>query len=175
MVACVDVPRIARTSVWILSSVLVLGPALASAEDEKAKVVQKGSKVGIEYTLKLEDGTLADASRGEPLVYEQGAGQVLPALETAVGGLEVGQEKQFTLPPEEGYGPVREELFRSVPVEQIPEGSRHVGATLVARNPSGGEYPATVREVREEEIVLDLNHPLAGKVLIFDVKVVSID
>lgn len=141
-------------------------------------MVKDGARVGIDYTLKLEDGTVADTSEGrEPLVYEQGAGQILPALEQSIAGLDVGDEKQVALSPEEGYGPVREELYEAVAAEQIPEEARSVGSQLVARDAQGNQQPVRVHEVREtdEQIVLDLNHPLAGESLFFDVKVVSID
>lgn len=139
-------------------------------------MVENGAKVGIEYTLKLGDGSIADSSEGrEPLVYEQGSGQILPALEKSLAGLAVGQEKHVTLSPEEGYGPIHEELYQAVPIDQIPEDARQVGTPLMARDAQGHERPLRVHEVRDDEIVLDLNHPLAGKTLVFDVKVVSID
>jgi FKBP-type peptidyl-prolyl cis-trans isomerase 2 len=157
----------------------VLGStSIATAQEEEVKVVKDGSKVGIEYTLKLEDGSIADTSEGRaPLVYQQGAGQILPALEESLAGLAVGDDKQVSLTPEEGYGPVREELYQTVAAEQIPEDARTVGTELVAEDPQGNQRRLRVHEVREEadEIVLDLNHPLAGKALLFDVKIVSID
>lgn len=162
---------------WFAVCLLVLGSASpVNAEDEERKVVKDGSKVSIDYTLKLEDGTVADSSAGdEPLVYEQGAGQMLPALEQKLAGLAVGEERQVTLPPEQGYGPVQEELFQAVPVEQIPEDARQAGAILVAQDSEGKQRRVRVHEVRETEIVIDLNHPLAGKTLLFDVKVVAIE
>jgi FKBP-type peptidyl-prolyl cis-trans isomerase 2 len=158
---------------------IVLGiPLLAAGQEEARKVIQDGSTVGIEYTLKLEDGSVADTSEGgEPLVYQQGAGQILPALEEELAGLAVGEEKQVSLAAEQGYGPVREELYQTVPASEIPEGARTVGAQLVAQDAEGNQRPLRVHEVHEqsEEIVLDFNHPLAGEALLFDVKVVSID
>lgn len=150
-------------------------PGAPSQEGNKA-VVHDGSKVTIEYTLKLGDGQVVDTSEGRaPFVYQQGAGQILPALEAQLEGMSVGSEKELTLTPEEGYGPVNDKLYQPVPVDQIPEGARHVGAQLVSRDPQGHERPLRVHEVREDVIVLDLNHPLAGESLHFDVKVVSIE
>lgn len=139
-------------------------------------MVKDGSKVGIEYTLKLDDGSIADTSEGSaPLVYQQGAGQMLPALEQSLAGLAVGDEKKVTLSPEQGYGPIQEELYQSVGIEEIPDDARTVGTLLVAQDARGNQRRVQVREVRDEEIVLDLNHPLAGKTLFFEVKIVSID
>lgn len=139
-------------------------------------MIQDGSKVTIEYTLKLGDGQVVDTSEGrEPLVYQHGAGQILPALEDELAGLSEGSEKELTLTPEQGYGPVNDDLVQTVDVEQIPEPARHEGAQLVSRDAQGNERPLSVREVREDGIVLDLNHPLAGESLHFDVKVVAIE
>jgi FKBP-type peptidyl-prolyl cis-trans isomerase SlyD len=139
-------------------------------------VIQDGSTVTIEYTLKLGDGQVVETSEGrQPLVYEHGAGQILPALEQELAGLAVGSEKEMTLTPEQGFGPVDDDLLQTVAVDQIPETARHEGAQLVSRDAQGNERPLRVREVRDDGIVLDLNHPLAGQNLHFDVKVVSID
>lgn len=162
---------------WFVVGVLAAAAGVpVAAEEGGPKVVKDGATVGIEYTLKLDDGSVADTSEGgEPLVYEQGSGQILPALEENLAGLAVGEEKHVTLPPEQGYGPVREELYQAVPIEQVPEDAREVGTPLMARDAQGHERPLRVHEVRDDEIVLDLNHPLAGQTLVFDVKVVSID
>lgn len=162
---------------WLVVGVLaVAAGSPAAAEEGEAKVVKDGATVGIEYTLKLDDGSVADTSKGgDPLVYEQGSGQILPALEQSLAGLAVGEEKQVTLSPEQGYGPIREELYQAVAIDEVPEGAREVGTPLMARDSQGQERPLRVHEVREEEIVLDLNHPLAGETLVFDVKVVSVD
>lgn len=171
--------RARRILGWLAACSFILGSSsLAGAEEEGAKVVEDGARVGIEYTLKLEDGSVADTSEGgEPLVYEQGTGQILPALEEKLAGLSVGDEKKVTLSAEEGYGPVRDDLYQTVESEQIPEDARAVGTPLVAQDAQGNQRRVRVHEVREEsdEVVLDLNHPLAGQELFFEVKVVSIE
>jgi len=169
------VPRISRWLALCFFAAGLASPAVA-AEDGEAKVVKDGSRVTLEYTLKLEDGSVADTSEGrEPLVFQQGAGEILPALEKGLAGLAVGSQKQIKLSAEEGYGPVREELYHTVAIEQIPEDARTVGSSLVAEDMEGNQRPVRVREVRGDEIVIDLNHPLAGQALFFDVKIVSID
>jgi FKBP-type peptidyl-prolyl cis-trans isomerase SlyD len=159
-----------------LAAGAVSGSAGEPSEKGGKTVIQDGSKVTIEYTLKLGDGQVVDTSEGRPpFVYQHGAGQILPALEDQLAGMSAGNEKEITLAPEEGYGPVNDELYQPVPVDQIPEDARQEGAQLVSRDQQGNERPLRVHEVREDEVVLDLNHPLAGKSLHFDVKVVSID
>lgn len=159
-----------------LLACLALPIAAARAEDPKPASVEKGRKVSVEYTLTLEDGTTADTNvGGAPLVYEQGAQQILPALEEALAGMKVSESRKVTLPPEKGYGAVVPELVQEVDVQTIPEEARHAGAQLAAEDVDGNRHFALVREVREEKIVVDMNHPLAGKTLIFDVKVVGIE
>jgi FKBP-type peptidyl-prolyl cis-trans isomerase 2 len=160
--------------------VLALLPGLAAgAEEEREEgknVIQQGSTIGIEYTLKLDDGQVVDTNvGGDALVFEQGAGNILPAVDAAVVGMEVGSEKELTIPPEEAYGPVQQELFQTVPLEDVPENARQEGTPLLARDAQGNERPLRVHEVHEETIVLDLNHPLAGETLHFEIKVVSVE
>ena len=89
-------------------------------------------------------------------------------------GMKKGESKKVTLTPDEGYGVVQPELMQTVPAEKIPEGARQAGTMLMAEAQSGEQRPVRVHEVKGDEIVLDLNHPLAGKSLVFDVKVLEI-
>lgn len=147
-----------------------------AAEKKESAVVQEGSKVSIEYTLTLDGGEVADTNVGrDPLTYQQGAGQLLPALEAEIAGLAVGATKEVALSAEQGYGPVRDELYDTVEASQIPEEARSVGAVLVAQAANGQQRQVRVHEVKGDEIVLDLNHPLAGKDLHFAIKVLAID
>jgi FKBP-type peptidyl-prolyl cis-trans isomerase 2 len=139
-------------------------------------MISSGSKVSIEYTLKLDDGSVVDTNEGgDALVYEQGGGQILPALEEALGQLSAGDATQVSLTAEQGYGPVHADAMHTVEPDQVPEQARVVGATLVAQDESGGQRPVRVAEVHEDRIVIDLNHPLAGQNLHFDVKIVAVD
>src|SRR5262245_52215249 len=127
-------------------------------------MIQDGSRVSIEYTLTVNDGTVADSNvGGEPLVYEQGQHEILPALEQALAGLNAGASCDVTVNAEDGYGPIDATLFETVPARVIPENGRYVGATLVAKAKAGGERQVRVHEVNGEQIVIDLNHPLAGQ------------
>lgn len=163
-----------RSPLLLAAALLVL--ALPARSEEESPVVEEGRTVSIEYTLKLEDGTTADTNVGdEPLVFEQGQHQILPALERELAGMSVDDTVQVTLPPDKGYGEVNPELYREVEPSMVPEQAREEGTQLVAEDQQGNKQLIRVREVREESIVLDFNHPLAGETLHFDVKVVSIE
>ncbi len=154
-------------------SFVVIGAPLQAQED--APVIQDGSTVSIEYTLKLDDGSTADTNAGrEPLVYVQGEQQILPALEDKLLGMKADETREVTLTPEEGYGPVHEEALQTVPLDIIPEEARTVGARLVGQGPEGQPLHAVVKEINEDSAVVDLNHPLAGQKLHFSIKVLSI-
>jgi FKBP-type peptidyl-prolyl cis-trans isomerase SlyD len=162
------------TPLAALAAALLL--TVAAHAEEKAGPIDDGSRVSIEYTLTLDDGSTADSNVGqEPLVYTQGQQQILPALEDALTGLKAGDTKQVTLSPEQGYGEVRPDLEREVNTKQIPEDGRHAGATLMSRGPQGQAMVVRVKEVKGDKTVLDLNHPLAGQTLHFDVKIVSVE
>jgi FKBP-type peptidyl-prolyl cis-trans isomerase 2 len=148
----------------------------ASQAQEESLVIEDGRKVSIEYTLTLDDGSKADSNvGGEPLVYQQGAQQILPALEQELAGLEVNDTKEVSLPPERGYGLANPELRQEVDAELIPEEARTEGTTLVSQDQAGNRRIVRVDKVIEDRIVLDLNHPLAGETLHFEVKVLGIE
>ena len=136
-------------------------------------MIQSGSKVSIEYTLTLDDGSKVDSNvGGEPLVYTQGEGQIIRGLESEMEGMATGDEKKVRVEAKDGYGEVDPEALREIDAEQVPEDARQVGAMLMAQ---GHGAPIRVAEIRGEKIVLDFNHPLAGKDLNFAVKVLTVD
>jgi FKBP-type peptidyl-prolyl cis-trans isomerase 2 len=138
-------------------------------------VIENGQKVSIEYTLKLDDGTLVESNADrDPLVYEQGAQQILPKLEEALTELGVDDTKKVSLAPEDGYGEVDPEAFQEIDKEAIPEDGRQEGIILAVPDGDGGQRPVKVHEVREDKVVLDFNHPLAGKTLEFEIRIVDI-
>jgi len=136
-------------------------------------VIKDGSVVSIEYRLTLDDGSQVDTNVGqEPLVYTQGEGQIIPGLEKEMVGLAAGDTKTVQVSANEGYGDVDPEARREIDTAQIPEEARQVGALLTAE---GHAAPIRVHEVNGDKTVLDFNHPLAGKDLRFDVRIVSIE
>jgi FKBP-type peptidyl-prolyl cis-trans isomerase SlyD len=138
--------------------------------------IEHGSIVRIEYTLKDDTGAVLDTNKGgSPITYKQGEQQIIPALEKQLTGLHAGDEKKVVLKPEEAYGTVDPSAQAEVAKELLPQESLGVGKHLMARDASGEERPVTVKEVKDKTVVLDLNHPLAGKTLSFDIKVLGVD
>ena len=165
--------------VFCVSSLFAsLGVLTVQAEPQKGEsemTVANGNDVSLEYTLKGEEGKVIDSNVGaDPLTYTHGAKQIVPGLENALEGMTVGESKQVTVAPEEGYGPVLQEAFREIPKEKIPPDAQKVGAPLEAKDENGRTMHLRVAEVKEETVVVDFNHPLAGKTLYFDVKVIEI-
>jgi FKBP-type peptidyl-prolyl cis-trans isomerase 2 len=164
----------ARGAFVALALAVLAAEAPSAAEGEK-KMIADGSKVSIEYTLKLDDGSTADTNvGGDPLVYEQGKGQILPALEKELAGLSVDDTKKVNLSAKDGYGEIDPAAIQKVPASAIPEEARKAGAQLVAQDPAGQQRPVRVQAVEGDQVVVDMNHPLAGKALHFDVKILAI-
>src|SRR5205823_10799838 len=99
---------------------------------------------------------------------------MIPGLEKELTGMKVGAEKHVTVKPEDGYGKINPNAVQEVPKEKIPPNALKVGAVLAAKSPEGMVVPMTVREIKEKTVVMDMNHPMAGKTLVFDIKVVDI-
>jgi FKBP-type peptidyl-prolyl cis-trans isomerase 2 len=137
-------------------------------------MITKGNTVEVHYTGKFVDGEVFDSSEGnDPLQFEVGSGQIIPGFENAILGKQIGEKVTVRVSPEEAYGAVREDLVVEVPVDKMP-GQVEVGQLLQADSGDGQTVQVIVREVKEDVIVIDGNHPLAGQELIFDIEVVSI-
>ncbi len=138
-------------------------------------IVGENMDVGLEYTLTV-DGSVVDSTEGKtPLHYVHGRNQLIPGLERQLAGMRVGERKDVTIAPEDGYGTVDPNAFLEIPKEQLPtEVPPTVGMVLRGVNPDGQSFQATITEMKDATVVLNLNHPLAGKTLAFNVKVVAI-
>lgn len=144
-----------------------------SAANERR--VENGLMISVEYTLKNTEGKVLETNKGkEPLRYVHGQNRMIPGLERELTGMKVGAEKHVTVKPEDAYGEVNPDAVQEIPKEQIPPDGLQVGAVLSARSPQGVIVPITIREIKEKTVVVDLNHPMAGKTLVFDVKIVDI-
>lgn len=139
-------------------------------------VVAAGNKVKIHYTGTFDDGEVFDSSRKvEPLEFEVGTGQVIPGFDNAVVGMAVGEKKQVRLLEDEAYGPYNPEMVFDADPEQFEEGLvLEVGQQFQSQMEDGTPLLLTVKSVEGEKITLDANHPMAGKVLNFDLEVVEI-
>ncbi len=140
-------------------------------------VAKAGDKVSVHYHGKLTDGTTFDSSEGRaPLSFVVGQGQVIKGFDDALLDMKVGDKKTVNIPVDQAYGPAASENFIEFPKTDFPEGANpEVGMQLHLNDREGNTFPVVVSEVKEESVVLDANHPLAGKDLIFDIELVSID
>jgi len=139
--------------------------------------VQNGDKIRVHYHGKLRSGETFDSSNGrEPLEFTVGSGQVIKGFDEGVKGMEVGEKKTVEIPVGEAYGEKQQEMMIEFPKEQFPaDMNPEVGMQLMMSDGSGQQFPVTVAEVKENSVVLDANHPLAGQDLIFDLELVSIE
>ncbi len=135
-----------------------------------------GDKVRVHYTGTLDDGTVFDSSIGrEPFEFTVGEGNVISGFENAVKEMKVDEEKTVTIKSDEAYGPRQNQLVWAIPKDKFPANvNPEVGGQLVLKGPTGEQVPATVSNVTDKEITIDLNHPLAGKDLTFKIKIVGI-
>jgi FKBP-type peptidyl-prolyl cis-trans isomerase 2 len=171
-----------RLTLWVVrfacasAVLLAVNGAFAAQANKDDKVVKDGSLVSLQYTLTGDDGKVIDSNKGKaPLKYIQGMHQIVPGLERELVGMKVGGEKHVKVKPEDGYGPVDPRGFIEYPREEIPANGLKVGAVLVGKGPQGQPIRARVKEIKEKTVVVDMNHPMAGKNLIFDVKVLDIE
>lgn len=135
-----------------------------------------GDTVKVNYTGKLEDGTVFDSSVDrDPLQFSVGQGQVIAGFDEAIIGMSPGEEKTVNIPSDQAYGSYREELVMVVGQEQMPpELSVEVGQQLQMRHPSGQAIPVLVTDISDTKVTLDANHPLAGEDLTFEIELVDI-
>ena len=139
------------------------------------KVVE-GKFVSVEYTGTLENGEVFDTSEGrQPLEIKVGSGQLIEGFEKALMGMALNEKKVFSLNPDEAYGERDEELSRDFDRKEVPaELNPEVGMTVGLTAPDGRQVPAQIVAVDDEKVTIDMNHPMAGKTLTFDIEVVGI-
>ena len=134
-----------------------------------------GKTFALTYTLTLDNGTLIDSNMdAEPLIFTQGEHELIFGLETSLEGRQAGERFRVSVPPEDGYGVISADAFIKVPTEHLPPDARQVGAQITAVGPEGQELQGLVVELAETAATVDFNHPLAGKVLHFEIIILSI-
>lgn len=138
---------------------------------------KKGDTVRVHYAGRLTTGESFDSSAGrEPLEFEVGAGMMIKGFDDAVLGMAVGDKKTITLQPADAYGERHEEMIIDFPRSNFPDDLQpETGMQLMMNNGSGQQFPVTIIEIREDVVVLDGNHMLAGKELVFDIEMMEID
>ena len=140
------------------------------------KQVKEGDLVKVHYTGKMVNGEQFDSSVGrEPLEFTVGAGQMIKGFDAAMPGMSLGEKKTINIAPEDAYGPRSEEAIIEFPKDNIPaEMKLEPGMPLTLSNQDGQPVPVIVVEVKDDVIILDANHFLAGQELIFDIELVEI-
>ncbi|MBJ7879234.1 FKBP-type peptidyl-prolyl cis-trans isomerase [Gelidibacter salicanalis] len=138
--------------------------------------VKKNDTVKVHYTGKLTNGQVFDSSlEREPLEITIGEGKLIPGFENAILDMKVNDKKTVEIAKEEAYGDVQQELFHQVQKEQLPQDIQpEVGMGLASKGPDGTEHQFRVVDIKEDHIVVDGNHPLAGQDLVFDLELVEI-
>ncbi len=137
---------------------------------------KNGDQVKVHYHGRLDDGSTFDSSEGRPpLQFQVGAGQVIKGFDDGVLGMKEGDKKTIHIPVHEAYGDKSPDMIIEFPRDQFPpDMSPEVGMQLNLRGQDGRSFPVVISDVKEEVVVLDGNHPLAGKDLIFDIEMVEI-
>ena len=166
-----------RVICYLASSALILFTSHLTAQtaDVTETRIREGSRVALEYTLSDESGKVIESNKGkEPMSYIHGKGQIIPGLEKQLSGMKVNEEKKVQVKPEDGYGPVNPEAFQEVPKDKLPPEALKVGTMLMAQGSQGQGIPARVHEIKDSTVIMDFNHPMAGKTLSFDIKITDI-
>src|SRR5690554_6421106 len=140
------------------------------------EVAKKGNRVKVHYTGKLQDGTIFDTSvEREPLEVTIGDGNMIKGFDKAVEGMEKGATVIANIPPSEAYGERKADMMVEVPKAEVPPNINPVvGQQLSIQQTNGQTMPVVVADVTDDKIVLDANHPLAGKDLTFEISLVEI-
>ncbi len=137
-------------------------------------VIESGKIVKIHYTLMVNGDVLETSQDSGPLEYEHGRGQIIPGLENALEGLSMGDSGQVDIGPDDAYGAINPELILEIPRDQVQDGLIEIGTVLRGKDAQGKTLQGIVREVNDEQVTVDFNHPLAGKELHFDFEVIEV-
>jgi len=167
--------RIRHITIAIMLGLACAIPMLAqAAAPEGGLAIADGKEVSIEYILRLEDQKILDSNiDGEPLLFVYGAKQIIPGLERELEGMKAGERKKVTVKPVDAYGEIRKEAFIEVDKSQVPSEGLEVGSYLQTGD-GNDQLNVKVVEIKENTVVLDGNHPLAGKTLYFEVLILDV-
>jgi len=138
--------------------------------------VKRGEWIKVEYTGTLDDGTIFDGTSengGDPLKFQVGAGQLVKGFDESVQGKANGEEYSIRLEPSEAYGEYKGGLTHKVPRDQFPKGAELKPGLMIMVSGPQGQMPASIKSIEKDEVIIDLNHPMAGKVLNFKIKIVE--
>ena len=162
-----------KKSVFALMLLCIGGFAFLSHAADS--VIEPGKQVKLDYTLSVDNKEIETSIGKQPLQFVVGDKSIIPGLEAGIVGMHVGEEKLVTVESKDAYGISDPKALKEFPISTMPKGVEpKPGMVLQAQAPDGESFPATIKEVKEDKVVLDFNHPLAGKQLKFQVKVLDI-
>ena len=169
--------RFVMISLFVFTFSIAGYPGVSYPGQEKGSVVaiQKGNEVTLHYTLVVDGQTIYNSAGEEPLQYTHGEGKIIPGLARQLEGMKAGEEKTIEIAPEEAYGKVDPRAFQEVPKSKLPSHPKpQVDMSIEVKNPDGGTISVRIADVKEDTVIIDFNHPLAGKVLTYHVKIDSV-
>lgn len=172
----IEYSNIALAVILAVISLLLLSCSEAGIKGSSGKKsVKPGSMVKVEYTGTFENGTVFDSSENKaPLEFKAGSGQMIKGFDSAVIGMEIGKEKTIKIGPSEAYGDYNSDLVTVIPRQNLPKEKNIKPGMMILVGSQNGQVPALITEVNENNFTINLNHPLAGKTLIFKIKVVDV-
>jgi FKBP-type peptidyl-prolyl cis-trans isomerase 2 len=137
-------------------------------------MIKNGSKVKIHYKLIVDKQVIDSSKSNGPLQYEHGNNQIIPGLERALEGLKPGDTKQVHIGPDDAYGPIYPQAIIKIPRDKIKMDEVELGAQLKATDENGQLLRGVVKEIKDQLVIVDFNHPLAGKELLFEIEIVHV-
>ncbi|MFN3582222.1 MAG: FKBP-type peptidyl-prolyl cis-trans isomerase [Pseudomonas sp.] len=137
--------------------------------------INHDTEVTLHFTLKLPNGDVVDTTTDKsPATFKVGDGSLLPGFEQSLFGLKEGDQRSFEIEPERGFGPGNPQNIQTVARDQFNEMELEPGLLVIFRDAAGGELPGVVKAIHETTVEVDFNHPLAGKVITFDVEIIAV-
>lgn len=156
-------------------AVMLIVAGCVSSAYAQDQVVVAGKKIKMDYTLTVNNEQLESSVGKQPLEFVYGDQSIIPGLEKGIAGLKVGEEKVVTVEAKDAYGEVDPKALKEFPKDKMPNTVElKAGMVLEAQSPDGQNFPAVIHEIKGDKVVLDFNHPLAGKQLVFKIKILDI-
>ena len=137
--------------------------------------IGQGSRVTLHFSLKFENGEVVDSNfEKDPATFTIGDGSLLPGFERVLFGLKDSDKRTFEIPPEQGFGTPNEQNVQIMPRSQFDSMELDYGVLVIFKDAAGGEMPGVVKAFNDQQVTIDFNHPLAGKVIVFDVEIIQV-
>ena len=137
--------------------------------------INQDSEVTLHFTLKLPNGDVVDTTTNKaPATFKVGDGSLLPGFEQALFGLKAGDQRTFEIEPERGFGPGSEQNIQTMPRDNFTDMELEPGLLIIFKDAAGGEMPGVVKAIHDSIVEIDFNHPLAGKIITFEVEIIAV-